>query len=64
MISDDEVAEPRRPARLTPLRLDSLSVEELRDYIGELRAEIERVEADIVRKQTYRNAADTFFRKS
>ncbi len=60
----DEEAPPRRPARLEPLRLDSLGVEELAAYIGELRDEIARVEADIARKQTHRSAADAFFRKS
>lgn len=61
MLDDDE---PRRPARrLTPLPLDTLGVEELRAYIGELREEIARVEADIGRKQGHRSAADAFFRK-
>lgn len=60
---EDEAAEPRRQARLTRLALDSLSVEELDAYIGELRAEIARVEADIGRKQSHRSAADAFFRR-
>lgn len=60
---EDEPAEPRRPARLTRLTLDSLSVEELHAYIGELREEIARVEADIGRKQSHRSAADAFFRR-
>ncbi len=59
---DDEAAEPRRPARLTRLVLDSLSIEELNAYIGELREEIARVEADIARKQSHRSAADAFFK--
>jgi uncharacterized small protein (DUF1192 family) len=53
----------RKPARLEKLVLDTLGVEELREYIGELRAEIARVEADIDRKQGHRSAADAFFRK-
>lgn len=60
---DDEAAEPRRPARLEKLVLDRLSVDELHAYIGELRAEIARVEADITRKQGHRSAADAFFRR-
>ena len=40
-----------------------MSVEELGEYIGELRAEIARVEADIGRKQSHRSAADAFFRR-
>ena len=60
---DDEAAEPRRPARLERLVLDTLSVDELHAYIDELREEIARVEADIVRKQSHRSAADAFFRR-
>ncbi|MEO9190953.1 MAG: DUF1192 domain-containing protein [Acetobacteraceae bacterium] len=60
---EEEAAEPRRQARLTKLVLDSMSVEELGEYIGELRAEIARVEADIGRKQSHRSAADAFFRR-
>jgi uncharacterized small protein (DUF1192 family) len=62
MIDDDEAAQPRRPARLTRLVLDSLGIEELNAYIAELREEIARAEAEIVRKQTHRSAADAFFR--
>ena len=61
---EDEDASPRRPARLSKLVLDSLGVEELRDYIQELRDEIARVEIDIERKQSHRSAADAFFRRS
>jgi uncharacterized small protein (DUF1192 family) len=49
--------------RLEPLLLDSLGIEELRDYIGELKAEIARVEADIGRKGSHRSAADAFFKR-
>jgi uncharacterized small protein (DUF1192 family) len=62
-VNEDEAAEPRRPARLTPLALDSLGIEELRAYIVELREEIVRVEADISRKQSHRSAADAFFKR-
>ncbi len=62
-MQEDEAAEPRRQARLAKLTLDSLSVEELDAYIGELRGEIARVEADIARKQSHRSAADAFFRR-
>jgi uncharacterized small protein (DUF1192 family) len=58
---DDEnpwAAPPRKR-----VRLDTLGIEELRDYIGELREEIARVEADIERKQGHRSAADSFFRR-
>jgi uncharacterized small protein (DUF1192 family) len=61
MAEDDDLP-VRKPRRLEPLRLDSLSVDELHDYVGELRAEIARVEADVVRKQSHRSAADAFFK--
>lgn len=60
---DEEDAPVRKRTRLEKLMLDTLSVEELRDYITELREEIARVEADIGRKQNHRSAADAFFRK-
>jgi uncharacterized small protein (DUF1192 family) len=63
MIRDDDDALPRKPARLAKLPLDLLGVEELNDYIGELREEIARVEADIERKRSHRTAADAFFKK-
>jgi uncharacterized small protein (DUF1192 family) len=58
----DEDLPVRKRRRLEALLLDTLSVEELRDYIGELRDEIARVEADISRKQTHRSTADAFFK--
>jgi uncharacterized small protein (DUF1192 family) len=61
---DEEEALPRKRRRLEKLVLDTLGVEELRDYISELKEEIARVEADIARKQDHRAAADAFFRKS
>ena len=63
MIRDDDDSPPPKPVRLPKLPLDLLGVEELKDYIAELRQEIARVEADITRKQSHRTAADAFFRK-
>ncbi len=60
----DEDELPIKRRRLEPLLLDSLGIEELRLYIDELRAEIARVEADIGRKNTHRNAADAFFKRT
>jgi uncharacterized small protein (DUF1192 family) len=60
---DEEEGPGRKRTRLEKLLLDNLSIEELRDYIAELTAEIERVEADIARKQGHRSAADAFFRR-
>jgi uncharacterized small protein (DUF1192 family) len=62
MLTDDDTPPPK-PVRLPKLPLDLLGVEELGDYIGELRDEIVRVEAEIARKRHHRNAADAFFRK-
>lgn len=43
--------------------LEVLSIEALQDYIAELEAEIERVRAEIGRKNSARNAAESIFRK-
>jgi len=61
---EEEEGPVRKRARLEKLVLDTLGVEELRDYITELREEIARVEADIERKQGHRSAADAFFRRA
>jgi uncharacterized small protein (DUF1192 family) len=63
MARDEDEALPKPVNRLESLRLDKLAIDELTLYIAELRAEIARVEADITRKQSHRNAADAFFRK-
>ena len=63
MIRDDDDTPPPKPVRLPKLPLDLLGVEELTDYITELREEIARVEAEIDRKRSHRTAADSFFRK-
>jgi uncharacterized small protein (DUF1192 family) len=62
MAEDDDLP-VRKRIRLEKLVLDSLGIEEMRDYIDELKAEIMRVEADIARKQSHRTAADSFFRR-
>jgi uncharacterized small protein (DUF1192 family) len=62
MQTDDDQPRPK-PVRLVKAVLDLWGVAELEEYIGELRAEIARAEADIARKQSHRSAADAFFRK-
>jgi uncharacterized small protein (DUF1192 family) len=62
-MAEEDDAPIRKRIRLEKLLLDTLGVEELHDYIGELRGEIARVEADIARKQSHKSAADAFFRK-
>lgn len=59
----EEEERPTKRHRLEPLLLDSLGLEEMRSYIDELKTEIARVEADIVRKSSHRSAADAFFKR-
>jgi uncharacterized small protein (DUF1192 family) len=61
MIPDDDVPRPK-PTRLTKLLLDPLGVDELREYIEELKTEIARVETEMTRKSSHRSAADAFFK--
>jgi uncharacterized small protein (DUF1192 family) len=63
MHDEDDLPRPT-PRRVTPLRLDGLGVEELTAYIGELREEIGRAEAEIARKRDHRSTADAFFKRS
>ena len=46
-----------------PRNLDPMSVEELREYIAALKAEIARVEDKIKAKQSHASAAASFFKK-
>ena len=62
MIDEDD-GPVRKRVRLEKPVLDTWGIEELRAYIGELKEEIARVEADIDRKQGHRSAADAFFRR-
>lgn len=57
-----EDLEPRRKVK-QPLLLDRLSVEELREYRGELEAEIGRVDAAIKERHGHIAAAEALFRK-
>ncbi|TDH62570.1 DUF1192 domain-containing protein [Dankookia rubra] len=65
MMEDDP---PRRARGLVngfvPPVLDGCDVEELKNYIARLQAEIGRAEAAIARKEAHRGAADAFFRKA
>ena len=44
--------------------LDPLSIDELKERVEALKAEIARVEAHMQRAQTHRSAAEELFRKS
>lgn len=60
MIFDDETDPKTKKQK--PRALDALSVPELKDYIAQLKAEITRVEADILRKEKHKAAADALFK--
>lgn len=63
MAREDDDQEPR--TKKPQLKnLDPMSVDELRDYIAGLKAEIARVEDKIKAKQAHAAAAQTFFKKS
>ncbi len=62
MAFDTDDLEPLRP-KPSALELETLSVEELTNYIAELEAEIDRVRAAIAAKQDHRSSADAFFKK-
>jgi len=53
---------PRRATGFVPPVLDGWDVDELKGYIGRLRAEIARAEAAIAKKEAHRGAADAFFK--
>ena len=59
MLMDD--LEPQKPVP-KPKQLDGMSIEELRAYIDDLRAEIVRVEAAIKAKEAHKLAAAAFFK--
>ncbi len=60
MYDEDEI---RKPTQASINRnLETLSVDELKDYIVELKAEIMRVEEDIEKKKNVYSAADSFFK--
>ena len=57
MFEDNEPVPPK------PLDLERLSVDELRERITTLQAEIAACEAEIARKQDHKSAADALFGK-
>lgn len=59
MDADDLEPRKRKPELKN---LDPLSIDELREYIAELRREIERVEANIAAKSAHKNAVESLFK--
>lgn len=62
MIFEDE-PRPRPRTAFQPAPLEAWAEDDLRAYIGELRAEIGRAEAAIAARAHQRAAAEAFFRK-
>ncbi len=60
MDSDD--LEPRKAVSTAPKDLESMGVEELEDYIAELKTELERVESKLASKKDYKAGAEAFFK--
>ncbi|HWV54586.1 DUF1192 domain-containing protein [Pseudorhodoplanes sp.] len=62
-VFDDDDRPKKKIAHEIGQDLTLLSVGELNERIALLREEIARLEADIVKKQSSRSAADQFFKK-
>jgi uncharacterized small protein (DUF1192 family) len=63
MPTDWDELEPRKPATAKPRDLDTMSVQELKDYIAGLEAEIARAQAKIQAKESHRSGAAGLFKK-
>lgn len=57
---DDELEPQKQSAKLK--NLEPMSLDELRRYIAEMKEEIERAEAEIVRKKAHMDAASSVFK--
>ena len=51
-----------RPQPMGPKNLDNMSIYELEEYIGDLKAEIVRVEDNIKKKKASQDAAASIFK--
>ncbi len=60
MFGDDEAKKPR--GHEVGMPIDTMSVEELEERIGMLRAEIARLEQAIAARQKVRSEADSLFK--
>ena len=59
MENDDLPQNVPKPKR----NLDPMSVEELHDYIAEMREEIERVRGEIAKKEAHKAGVEALFKK-
>lgn len=55
--------EPSKPKKPQPKDLAPLGVQELQDYIADLKTEIARAEAEIAKRGSHLTAAQALFRK-
>ncbi|MBN9538624.1 MAG: DUF1192 domain-containing protein [Reyranella sp.] len=62
MAFDLDDLDPRQK-KPQPRNLDALNIEDLKDYVAVLKAEIARVEEKIKSKQSHAAAAAAFFKK-
>jgi uncharacterized small protein (DUF1192 family) len=63
MAFDLEDLDPRNARKAKPLNLDDMNIEDLREYVSVLKAEIVRVEDKIKAKQSHASAAASFFKR-
>ena len=63
MAIDLDDLDPRNAKKAKPLNLDDMNIEDLREYVSVLTAEIARVEAKIKAKQSHASAAASFFKR-
>lgn len=59
MLNPDDLEPPRKSVK--PMDLQTLSIEELKNYISSLQDEIARVEDMIGKKQSHRSGLDSLF---
>ena len=62
MAFDLDDLDPRQK-KPKPLNLDEMNIDDLKEYVATLKAEIERVEAKIKAKQGHASAAASFFKR-
>jgi uncharacterized small protein (DUF1192 family) len=62
MAFDLDDLDPRQKKK-TPLNLDDMNIEDLKEYVAVLQAEIDRVAAKIKAKQSHASAAASIFKK-
>lgn len=60
LMFDDDLPKPKTSE--FPRNLENMSVDEIDDYVAELRAEIERCEADKAKKKASMDAAANVFK--